>query len=77
MRSTDTPDELERDPVLRLLLTRAALTLDEAEEMYLDSSLDEIARLAASDLTEEELARHPLMTLLRVRGSRAPEDSVL
>jgi hypothetical protein len=65
------------DPILRLLLTGKAQTLDEAEEMYLDESLPEILELLQKPLSDEELARHPLLTLLRVRGSRGREDSLL
>jgi hypothetical protein len=69
--------ELDRDPVLRLLLTGAARTLDEAEQMYLDASMPDILRLLESDLSDAELCRHPLMELLRAHGSRGWEDSVL
>jgi hypothetical protein len=65
------------DPVLRLLLAGKAKTLDEAEEMYLDASLPEILQLFEEPIPDEELARHPLLTLLRVRGSRGREDSLL
>jgi hypothetical protein len=65
------------DPVLRLILSGKAQTLDEAEEMYVDASLPEVLRLLALPIPDEQLARHPLMTLLRVRGSRGWEDSVL
>ena len=36
------------DPVLRLILEGRTATLHEAEELYLDSSLDDISRLVAS-----------------------------
>ncbi len=65
------------DPVLRLILDGKARTLDEAEEMYLDESLPEILELLKKPIPDEELADHPLMTLLRVRGSRGREDSLL
>jgi hypothetical protein len=65
------------DPVLRLVLTGKARSLDEAEEIYLDESLPEVLELLRKPIPDEELARHPLMTLLRVRGSRAREDSLL
>jgi hypothetical protein len=68
---------LDDDPVIRLLLTGAAGTLDEAEEIYLDTSMPEIWRLLASGLSEEELCNHPLLVLLRSHGSRGWEDSVL
>ena len=65
------------DPILRLILAGKARTLDEAEEMYLDESLPEVLELLRKPIPNEELARHPLMTLLRVRGSRGREDSLL
>ncbi len=65
------------DPVLRLILTGKATDLDEAEELYLDNALPEVLRLLEQPISDEELARHPLLTLLRVRGSRGREDSLL
>ncbi len=65
------------DPVLRLILDGTARTLDEAEEIYLDRSLPEILELLRKPIPDEELADHPLMMLLRVRGSRGREDSLL
>ncbi len=61
---TDQLAELENDPILRLLLRGQARTLEEAEEMYLDASLPEVIRLLQSPLSDEELARHPLMVML-------------
>lgn len=65
------------DPVLRLILEGRAKGLHEAEELYLDSSLDEIFALIASPLDNESLLRHPLMRLLAAHGSRGWEDSLL
>jgi hypothetical protein len=65
------------DPVLILILAGKARTLDEAEEMYLDESLPEVLELLGQPIADELLARHPLLTLLRVRGSRGREDSLL
>jgi hypothetical protein len=65
------------DPVLRLILDGKARTLDEAEDIYLDESLPELLELLRKPIPDEELAGHPLMTLLRVRGSRGREDSLL
>ncbi len=65
------------DPVLRLILDGRAKTLDEAEEIYLDESLPDVLELLRKPIPDEELADHPLMTLLRVRGSRGREDSLL
>ncbi|MGH7170774.1 MAG: hypothetical protein ACRELG_10885, partial [Gemmataceae bacterium] len=64
---------LDEDPVLRLLLSGAAATLDEAEELYLDASMPEIVKLLEGPLSDNELCAHPLMVLLRSRGSRGWE----
>lgn len=69
--------QLDDDPVLRYLLSGAAATLYEAEELYLDASMPEILRLLESPLSDEELAEHPLMVLLRSHGSRGRDDSLL
>ena len=65
------------DPVADLILRGEAAELDEAEEMYLDRSLDEIVRLVEGPLSDEEFRRHPLIMLLMARGSRAFEDSLV
>jgi hypothetical protein len=62
------------DPVLRLILVGNAKSPDEAEEIYLDELLPEVIELLRPPIPDEELARHPL---LRVRGSRGREDSIL
>ena len=65
------------DPVFRLLLSGEAKTLHEAEEKYLDSAIPEILELLRSPLSDEELARHPLLQMIRAHGSRGWEDSIL
>ena len=65
------------DPVERLLLTGEASSVSDAEEMVLNTSLDVVSELLRSSLTNEELARHPLLTLYRTRGSRPQEDDLL
>jgi hypothetical protein len=65
------------DPVLQLILSGRAKTLDEAEELYLDESLPTIVELIGSPLSNDELERHPLLVLLRSRGMRGREDSLL
>jgi hypothetical protein len=65
------------DPVLQLILSGRAKSLDEAEELFLDESLPVILDLIASPLRNEELANHPLLALLRSRGMRGREDSLL
>jgi hypothetical protein len=68
--------QLDDDPVIRLLLSGAASTLYEAEEMYLDASLPEVVELLRGPLSDEELGRHPLLTMLLAHGSRGREDSL-
>ena len=65
------------DPVIQRLLRGDAQTLHEAEEKYLDAALPEILRLLGSPLSNDELARHPLIQLLLAHGSRGWEDSLL
>ncbi len=65
------------DPVVQLLLRGEAQTLHEAEEKYLDAASPEILELLASPLSNRELARHPLLNLMRAQGSRGWEDSLL
>jgi hypothetical protein len=65
---------LTDDPVAQLLLSGKAQTVREAEELYLDSCLPEVLRLLESDLSDEELGRHPLMVMLRRHGSRGWEE---
>ena len=65
------------DPVLRLILSGRAMSLDEAEELYLDESVPAILELLGSPLRNEELESHPLLMLLRARGMRGREDSLL
>ena len=76
VKSDDIPGVTD-DPVLRLILSGRAKRLDEAEELYLDKSLPVIMELIGSSLSNEELERHPLMVLLRSRGMRGREDSLL
>jgi hypothetical protein len=68
---------LDNDPVLRLLWHGEARTLHEAEELYLNASMPAILELFASDLPDDELCRHPLLSLLLSHGSRGREDSLL
>jgi hypothetical protein len=65
------------DPVIRLLLRGEARTLHEAEEKYLDAAIPEILELLRGPLSNDELARHPLLNLVRSHGSRGWEDSLL
>jgi hypothetical protein len=65
------------EPVFQLILSGRVKTLDEAEELYLDESLSAIMELIGSPLSNEELESHPLIVLLRSRGMRGQEDSLL
>ena len=69
------------DPVMELLLTGQANTVAEAERKFLNDNVDSITeqvlKLVASDLSEDELSLHPLTLLLRGHGSRHWEDSLL
>lgn len=62
--------------VTQLLLTGRATSCAEAEALYLDEHLEEVAALARAPLTEAEFRRHPLILLLMSHGSRSWEDSV-
>jgi hypothetical protein len=64
------------DPIARLLLSGEVQTLREAEELYLDSCFPEVVQLLRSELTDEELGRHPLMAMFRAHGSRGWEEAV-
>jgi hypothetical protein len=65
------------DPVLQRILSGRAAALDEAEELLLDESLPAIMALIGSPLSNRELEGHPLLVLLRTRGMRGREDSLL
>lgn len=75
--ATLTDADLDADPVFRLLLSGRARTAGEAERIYLDDALPEVLALLASPLSDDELARHPLVVLYRTHGSRGWEDSLL
>jgi len=69
------------DPITKLLLTGQVTTVHEAEAKYLNENVEliteQVIKLVASDLSEEELSLHPLAMLLRGHGSRLWEDSLL
>jgi hypothetical protein len=65
------------DPVLQLILSGRARSLDEAEELFLDQALPAIVELIGSPIGNAELESHPLLVLLRSRGMRGREDSLL
>ena len=64
------------DPVVDLLLQGKALTVRQAEAMYLDAHLNEVVKLVQSPMSDEDFRRHPLIVLLMAHGSRAWEDSL-
>ena len=69
------------DPIMTLLLTGQALTVAEAERKFLKENVDlitaQVIELVNSDLSDDELSVHPLVMLLRGRGSRTREHSLL
>jgi hypothetical protein len=69
-------ERLGQDPVVDLLLLGKALTVRQAEAMYLDTHLPDVIRLVQSPMSDEEFRRHPLIVLLMAHGSRAWEDSL-
>jgi hypothetical protein len=64
------------DPVMRLVFSGQAKTYRDAEDFYLNQSLGEIASLAGSDMTDEELAQHPLFQMLVRNATPGWEDSL-
>ena len=69
------------DPIMELLLTGQATTAAEAERKFLNENVEliteQVLKLVASDLSEDELSLHPLTMLLLGHGSRRWEDSLL
>jgi hypothetical protein len=69
------------DPIMELLLTGQATTAREAERKFLNDNVEliteQVLKLVASNLSEDELSLHPLTMLLRSQGSRHWEDSLL
>lgn len=59
----------------QLLLSGAASTASEAEEMFLDSHLEQIARLIL-ELDDQSFAQHEAIKLLMSHGSRRREDAL-
>lgn len=69
------------DPITALLLSGEARSVHEAETKFLNENVEFISQkvleLVDSNLSDEELSRHPLILLLRGHGSRRWEDSLL
>ena len=51
-------EPVRSDPVIDLLLSGRAETVDQAEELYLDTHLGDVFRLVESDLSEEAFRAH-------------------
>jgi hypothetical protein len=64
------------DPAADLIDQGAAASVAEAEELYLETHLQDVLDLVDSDLDDEAFRAHPLIALLLARGSRAWEDSL-
>lgn len=71
LRSQDVQPEIEQ-----ILLSGRASTASEAESIYLDEHLEEIAELAVV-LNDRELRDHEAVKLLVSHGSRSWEDGRL
>jgi hypothetical protein len=71
-RPSQSPVQSEIDS---LLLSGRATTMAEAECLFLDAHLGDIAELAER-LPDEEFRRHELVRLLLAHGSRPWEDSL-
>jgi len=69
------PGSATQQEIDELLLSGRAETMAEAEGLYLDAHLKEIAELAEW-LPEEEFRRHELVRLLLAHGSRRWEDAL-
>lgn len=72
---SDPARDLE-DAVAELLLSGRATDARSAERLFLEDHLDDVVRLALSDLPEAQFRRHPLIVLLLAHGSRGWEDSI-
>ncbi|HZL35479.1 MAG TPA: hypothetical protein VFC78_09230 [Tepidisphaeraceae bacterium] len=69
------PSESVHSEIDELLLGGQALTASEAEEMFLDAHLPDLARLAV-ELDDKAFERHEAVKLLMSHGSRRWEDSL-
>ncbi|HEX4794677.1 MAG TPA: hypothetical protein VH370_12830 [Humisphaera sp.] len=58
-----------------LLLTGAASSASQAEEMFLDAHLSEVARLVV-ELDDSSFEQHEAIKLLMSHGSRRREDAL-
>jgi hypothetical protein len=76
IENVEASDAWTGDPIIDLILNGAAKTAHEAEELYLDTHVDEILRLVESALSERDFRSHPLIQLLLARGSPPLEDSL-
>lgn len=69
--------QLSSDPIISLLLSGRAQTIQEAEDLYLEDAWPDFLELLEQPVSEAELERHPIIELLRGRGMRGWEDSIL
>jgi hypothetical protein len=69
------PSESVNSLIDQLLLSGAASTASEAEEMFLDSHLPEIAQLVV-ELDDASFVKHEAVKLLMSHGSRRREDAL-
>jgi hypothetical protein len=74
MSATLTSDSVNQQ-IDDLLLSGQAKTASEAEEMFLDAHLLEIARLAI-ELSDHDFERHEAVRVLMAHGSRRLEDAL-
>jgi hypothetical protein len=74
-KATLGPGSAMQQEIDELLISGRAETMAEAEGLYLDAHLKEIAELAER-LPEEEFRCHELVRLLLAHGSRRWEDAL-
>jgi hypothetical protein len=67
--------ESVNDMIEQLLLTGAASTASQAEEIFLDAHLPELAQLVA-ELDDTSFEQHEAIKLLMSHGSRRWEDAL-
>jgi hypothetical protein len=73
--ATTIASETVHPQIDELLLSGRASTASEAEEMFLDAHLAELARLAI-ELDDRAFERHEAVKFLMAHGSRRWEDSL-
>ena len=76
MKTIDGVPSVADEPIIRCFYSEEAKALYKAEERYLDSAIPEVLALLGSELTNEELANHPLLMMYLNHCSRRWEDSL-